>query len=75
MYTYDLLHIALYPHNSSEYGPVIAQVFAQARHHECIFHAEQDIGVYFRETWGRGYAATHPEEAGRRPAPRATSTW
>jgi transposase-like protein/DNA-directed RNA polymerase subunit RPC12/RpoP len=87
VYTYDLLHIALYAHNTSEsaqafllalrtkgyhprvivtdlrrdYGPVIAQVFAQARHHECIFHAEHDIGVYFRETWGRGYTATHPE--------------
>ena len=87
VYTYDLLHIALYPHNTSEsarafllalrakgyhpqvivtdlrrdYGPAIAQVFAQTRHHECIFHAEQEIGVYFRETWGRGYAAAHPE--------------
>ena len=36
-------------------------ILAQARHHECIFHAEQEIGGYFRETWGRGYAATHPE--------------
>lgn len=87
VYTYDLLHIALYPHNTSEsarafllalrakgyhprvivtdlrrdYGPVIAQVFAQARHHECIFHAEQEIGRYFRDTWGRGYAEKHPE--------------
>jgi transposase-like protein len=87
VYTYDLLHIALYPHNTSEsarafllalrakgyhprvivtdlrrdYGPVIAQVFAPARHHECIFHAEQEIGRYFRDLWGRGYAAKHPE--------------
>ncbi len=26
-----------------DYGAVIAQVFAQARHHECISHAEQNI--------------------------------
>jgi len=87
VYTYDLLHIALYPHNNQDsarafllalrakgyrprvivtdlrrdYGAVVAQVFAQARHHECIFHAEQEIGRYFRDTWGRGYAETHPE--------------
>jgi transposase-like protein len=87
VYTYDLLHIALYPHNNQDsahafllalrakgyhprvivtdlrrdYGAVIPQVFARARHHECIFHAEQEIGRYLRDTWGRGYAATHPE--------------
>jgi len=87
VYTYDLLHIAIYPHNSSEsarafllalrakgyhprvivtdlrrdYRPLVAQVFARARHHECIFHAEQEISVYFRQTWGRGYATTHAE--------------
>jgi len=44
-----------------DYGPVIAQVFAQARHHQCIFHAEQEIGRYFVATWGRGYAEKHPE--------------
>jgi transposase-like protein len=89
VYTYDLLHIALYPHNSPasaqaflvalrakgyrprvivtdlrrDYGAVIAQVFAQARHHECIFHAEKEIGDSFRHTWGRNYAETHPEAA------------
>jgi transposase-like protein len=87
VYTYDLLHIALYSHNNQDsthtfllalrakgyhprvvvtdlrrdYGAVIPQVFARARHHECIFHAEQAIGDYFQETWGRGYATTHPE--------------
>ncbi len=87
VYTYDLLHIALYPHNNQgsarafllalrakgyrprvvvtdlrrDYGAVIAQVFAQARHHACIFHAAQGIRDYLRQTWGRGYAATHPE--------------
>jgi transposase-like protein len=89
VYTYDLLHIALYAHNNQDsarafllalraqgyhprvivtdlrrdYGAVIAQVFRQARHHECIFHAEQEIGRYFRDTWGRSYAQTHPEAA------------
>jgi transposase-like protein len=87
VYTYDLLHIALSPHNNQDsarafllalrakgyhprvlvtdlrrdYGAVIAQVFARARHHECIFHAEQEIGRYFRDTWGGSYAETHPE--------------
>lgn len=87
VYTYDLLHIALYAHNTSasaqafllalrakgyhpgvivtdlrrDYGPVIAQVFAQAQHHQCIFHAVQGIGDYFQETWGCGYAQKHPE--------------
>lgn len=87
VYTYDLLHLALYPHNNQDsahafllalrakgyhprvvvtdlrrdYGAVIAQVFARARHHECIFHAEQGLGTYFRTTWGRNYAQTHPE--------------
>lgn len=86
VYTYDLLHIALYAHNSREsaqafllalrakgyqpqvvvtdlrqdYGPVIAQVFPQARHHQCLFHAEQDIGAHLRETWGRDYAQKQP---------------
>jgi transposase-like protein len=87
VYTYDLLHIALYPHNNQDsaqafllalrakgyhprvlvtdlrrdYAAVIAQVFRHARHHQCIFHAEQGIRDYFRETWGRNYADTHPE--------------
>jgi len=86
-HTYDLLHIAIYAHNTKEsaqafllalrakgykpqvlvtdlrrdYGPVVAQVFPKARHHECIFHAEQEIGRYLRETWGRDYAQKHPQ--------------
>jgi len=44
-----------------DYGPVIAQVFGQAQHHECIFHAEQGLRRHFRETWGREYAQEHPE--------------
>jgi transposase-like protein len=87
VYTYDLLHIALYAHNTRDsahafllalrtkgyhprvivtdlrrdYGAVIAQVFPQARHHECLFHAEQEIGRYLRKTWGRDYATRLPE--------------
>jgi transposase-like protein/DNA-directed RNA polymerase subunit RPC12/RpoP len=86
VYTYDLLHIAIYPHNTKDsaqtfllalrakgyhprvvvtdlrrdYGPVIAQVFGQARHHECLFHAEQEVSRYLRKTLGRDYAEQHP---------------
>ena len=87
VHTYDLLHIAIYPHNTSEsahlfllalrtkgyhpnvivtdlrrdYGPVIAQVFPEAKHHECVFHAEQEISHYLRNTFGRDYAEQHPQ--------------
>jgi transposase-like protein/DNA-directed RNA polymerase subunit RPC12/RpoP len=86
VHTYDLLHIAIYPHNTSEsaqtfllalrtkgyhprvvvtdlrrdYGAVIAKVFSKARHHECLFHAEQDVSHYLRKTLGRNYAEQHP---------------
>jgi DNA-directed RNA polymerase subunit RPC12/RpoP len=86
VHTYDLLHIALYAHNTSEsaqafllalrakgyrprvvvtdlrrdYGPLIALVFPKARHHECLFHAEQEIGRYLQETWGCHYAEQQP---------------
>jgi transposase-like protein len=87
VYTYDLLHIAVYAHNTSEsaqafllalrakgyrprvvvtdlrrdYGPVIAQLFPKAQHHECLFHAEQEIGHYLRKTWGTHYAEQQPQ--------------
>jgi transposase-like protein len=87
VHTYDLLHIAIYPHNTRQsahvfllalrakgyhpkvivtdlrrdYGPVIAQVFPEAQHHECVFHAEQEISRYLRDTFGRDYAEQHPE--------------
>jgi hypothetical protein len=87
VYTYDLLHIAIYPYNNKEsahafllalrakgyhprvivtdlrvdYGPLIAQVFPEARHHECIFHGLQNVQDYFQEVYGAGYAETHPE--------------
>lgn len=44
-----------------DYGVVIGQVFPKAQLHECLFHAEQDIGRYLRKTWGRDYAEQHPE--------------
>jgi hypothetical protein len=87
VYTYDLLHIAIYPYNTQEsalafllalrakgyhpqvivtdlrqdYGPVIARVFPQAEHHECIFHALQNLQVHFKEVYGDDYPQTHPE--------------
>jgi transposase-like protein len=87
VYTYDLLHIALYPYNNKksaqafllalrakgyhpriivtdlrqDYGPLIAQVFPKAMHHECIFHALQNVQDYFKEVYGAGCAETHPE--------------
>jgi DNA-directed RNA polymerase subunit RPC12/RpoP len=87
VYTYDLLHIAIYPHNNQksahafllalrvkgyhprvvvtdlrqDYGAVLAQVFPKAQHHECLFHAMQDISRYLQTTWGRDYAQQHPQ--------------
>ena len=85
-YTYDLLHIELYPYNTKEsahafllnlrakgyhprvivtdmrvdYGGLVAQVFPQAVHHECIFHALQQAHKHFREVYGCHYAQTCP---------------
>ena len=87
VWTYDLLHIALYPNNDQasaatfllalrakgyhpqvivtdlrqDYGPVIAQVFPQAEHHECIFHALQQAQRHVKAVYGADYAAQHPE--------------
>ena len=86
VWTYDLLHIALYPDNDQasaeafllalrakgyhpqvivtdlrqDYGPVIAQVFPQAVHHECIFHALQQAHKHIRDAYGPNYAEQHP---------------
>lgn len=91
-YTYDLLHIELYPYNTKEsahafllalrakgyhprvivtdmrvdYAALIAQVFPQAVHHECIFHALQEVHQRMREVYGKGYAETHPPVKGLR---------
>jgi len=87
VYTYDLVHIALYPNNDQDsahafllalrakgyhprvivtdlrqdYGPLIAHVFPKAQHHECIFHALQNVQDHVKEVYGPGYADTRPE--------------
>jgi hypothetical protein len=87
VWSYDLLHIAIYAHNNQhsahafllalrakgyhpqvlvtdlrqDYGPLIAQVFPQAVHHECIFHALQQLQQSFKDVYGAHYPATHPE--------------
>jgi len=87
IYTYDLLHIAIYAHNTAhstrafllalkakgykpkviltdlrpEYGPAIEEIFDQARHHECLFHASQWMHRQLKEVYGADYAKTHPE--------------
>lgn len=87
VYTYDLLHIAIYPHNNEEsaqafllglrakgyqprvivtdlrqdYGTVVRQVFPRAEHHECIFHALQNVQGLVKEVYGNNYAEKHPE--------------
>jgi hypothetical protein len=87
VYTYDLLHIAIYAHNDKDnalafllalqakgyqprvivtdlrrdYGGDIGRVFPQASHHECIFHALQEVGQTCRKLYGADYAHTRPE--------------
>jgi len=85
-YTYDLLHIEIYPYNNKhsaqafllalrakgyhprvvvtdmrvDYGPLIAQVFPKAVHHECIFHALQQVREHIKEVYGANYVETYP---------------
>jgi len=87
VWTYDLLHIAIYPYNDQhsakafllalrtkgyhprvivtdlrqDYGPLIAQVFPQAVHHECIFHALQNVQQHVKAVYGANYTQEHPE--------------
>ncbi len=44
-----------------DYGPLIAQVFPQAVHHECIFHALQNAQKHIKEAYGLDYQTAHPE--------------
>ena len=44
-----------------DYGPVIAHVFPKATHHECIFHALQQLREHIKDAYGSKYAETHPE--------------
>jgi len=87
LYTYDLLHIAIYPHNNEasarafllavrakgytprvvvtdlrlDYGSLIARVFPRATHHECIFHALQNVQKLFKEVYGADYRESSPQ--------------
>lgn len=86
LYTYDLLHIAIYPHNSQasaeafllalrakgyypraivtdlreDYAAVIPRVFPAATHHECLFHALQNLHEHLEAAYGRDFAQTNP---------------
>lgn len=44
-----------------DYRGVVAQVFPQATHHECLFHALQEVREHAKEAYGTNYAETHPE--------------
>jgi transposase-like protein len=86
-YTYDLLHIQIYPYNTQasarafllalrakgyqarvvvtdmrvDYRDVVVTVFPQAIHHECIFHALQEVHARFKHTYGSDYTERYPE--------------
>jgi len=86
-YTYDLLHIEIYPYNTKssahafllalrakgysprvivtdmrvDYSDVVAQVFPKAIHHECIFHALQQVHKDIKAIFGTNYAQSHPQ--------------
>jgi transposase-like protein len=85
-YTYDLLHIDIYPYNTKhsarafllalrakgyhprvvvtdlrvDYSNLVARIFPKAIHHECIFHALQEVHRAFKEVYGSDYAARYP---------------
>jgi transposase-like protein len=87
VYTYDLLHIAIFPQVGSDaarafllalktkgyhpqvivtdlnqdYSAVIAVVFPQAEHHECVFHALQAWHRQLCQVYGKDYREQHPE--------------
>jgi len=44
-----------------DYSDVIAQVFPKAVHHECIFHALQELCKRIKIVYGSTYSETHPE--------------
>jgi len=88
-WTYDLLHIEIYPYNDEvsataflfalrakgyhpdvivtdlrqDYGPCIAKVFPAALHHECIFHALQNVQKFVKQVYGPLYSQDHPQAA------------
>jgi transposase-like protein len=50
----------------ADYRDVIAQVFPKATHHECIFHALQDVHKHLKEAYGADYAEKQPHVAALR---------
>jgi transposase-like protein len=86
-YTYDLLHIDIYPYNTKrsgqafllalrakgyqprvivtdmrvDYSGLISRVFPKAIHHECIFHALQELHQCLQEIYGADYPQTQPD--------------
>jgi hypothetical protein len=86
VYTYDLLHIAIYPDNTTQsahvfllalrakgyhprvvvtdlrqaYAQVIPQVFPQACHHECLFHALQALQRQLAQLYDRNALRDDP---------------
>jgi len=46
---------------SQDYAEPLAEVFPQAVHHECVFHALQTWHRAFKEAFGRDYAESRPE--------------
>jgi hypothetical protein len=43
-----------------DYRDVVAHVFPKAIHHECIFHALQEVHDQFKEIYGANYAERYP---------------
>jgi transposase-like protein len=86
-YTYDLLHIDIYPYNTKhsarafllalrakgylprvivtdmrvDYRDVVAHAFPNAVHHECIFHALQQVHEHLKDAYGLNYTRTRPD--------------
>jgi len=46
---------------NQDYTEPLAQVFPNAMHHECVFHALQFWHRQFKDAFGRDYAQTHPD--------------
>jgi hypothetical protein len=44
-----------------DYAPLIALVFPKAVHHQCIFHALQQVREHIKAAYGSHYAETHPQ--------------
>jgi transposase-like protein len=91
-YTYDLLHIEIYPYNTQQsarafllalrakgyrprvivtdvrvdYRGLVAQVFPEAVHHECLFHALQQVREHVKGAYGTNYFTPFSDDAQER---------